>query len=74
MAKYKIEHDRDGCIGCGACVSACGANWAMKDDGKSAPKKTDISDKDLPCNMNAAQACPVNVIHITDIDKKKKLI
>ena len=74
MAKYKIDHDRPGCIGCGACVSSCDKNWEMKDDGKSSPKKTDIDEKDFKCNMDAAKACPVNVIHITDTQSKKKLI
>lgn len=73
MAKYRIEHDREGCIGCGACVSTCGKNWQMASDGKSKPNKTNIDDKDLKCNMDAAKACSVNVIHIID-EKGKKLI
>lgn len=34
--KYKIVHDRDICIGCSACASACDKYWKMNDaDGKS---------------------------------------
>ena len=71
MAKYKIEHGRANCIGCGACAAICPGNWEMAGD-KSKPKKTDLNE--LGCNMNAAQSCPVNVIHITDTAAKKKLI
>ena len=63
MAKYKIEQDRDNCIGCGACVSACPDNWELKDDGKAAPKKTELDD--LGCNQKAADVCPVQIIKVT---------
>lgn len=70
MPKIKIEHDRPNCIGCGACASVCPDNWGMEKDGKSKPKKTDLTE--LGCNMDAAEACPVNVIHVI-IDGKKKV-
>ncbi|MBD3259773.1 ferredoxin [Candidatus Woesearchaeota archaeon] len=73
MAKYKIEHDRPGCIGCGACARACPENWEMAKDGKSKCKKTSISQEEYKCNKKAADGCPVNVIHIKD-DKGKKII
>lgn len=69
---FKIEHDRSGCIGCGACAALCPDNWTMAADGKSKPKKLEL--KDLGCNKDAADACPVNVIHIIDLKTKKKLI
>jgi len=71
MAKYKIEHDKANCIGCGACAAVCPDNWEMAGD-KSKPKKTDLNE--IGCNMNAGQSCPVNVIHLTDTQAKKKLI
>jgi len=74
MADYKIQHDREGCIGCGACAAVCPDNWEMKPDGKSAPKKTEISEDEFECNNNAATGCPVNVIHLIDLKTKKKLI
>lgn len=74
MAKYKIEQDHDGCIGCGACVAVCPENWEMKDDNKSAPKKTEISEDEFECNNNAATGCPVSVIHIINEETKEKII
>ena len=74
MASYKIKHDRPNCIGCGACVSLCPANWMMSDDGKSKPKKADILESEFDCNKEAADHCPVNVIHIIDNKTGKKII
>jgi len=64
-----IEHDRVNCIGCGACAAVCPDNWEMAKDGKSKAKKSSL--KDIGCNMDAAEACPVNVIHILENGKKK---
>ncbi|MFH1181338.1 MAG: ferredoxin [Candidatus Woesearchaeota archaeon] len=83
MAKYKLVHDCPGCIGCGACVAVAPDYWEMGSDGKSALKgskkvgeneEREIEEKDFTPNDEAAKACPVNVIHITDLDKKKQLI
>lgn len=75
MAKYNIELDRNNCIGCGSCIAICPDFWKKGDDGKSMLKggkanKREVTD--LKCNMEAAKACPVNVIHI--FEGKKKLI
>lgn len=64
----KIIHDKSVCIGCGACAAVCPANWEMADDGKSKPKKTEVDE--IGCNMDAAQSCPVNCIHIEKDEKK----
>jgi len=69
---YKIEHDVSGCIGCGACASICPKYWTMA-GAKSKPLKKEFPDADLKCNKEAAESCPVNVIHIID-DKGKKVI
>ncbi len=67
MADYKIIFDRDDCIGCGACVSACPDNWEMEDVGdKAKPKKVEISDKEYACNKEAEDACPVDAIIIEE--------
>jgi len=68
LTKYKINQEREKCIGCGACVAMCPENWEMKEDGKSSPKKTEIDD--LGCNLEAAKACPLNIIHIEEDGKK----
>ncbi|MFA5141850.1 MAG: ferredoxin [Candidatus Woesearchaeota archaeon] len=62
MAKFKITQERNLCIGCGACASVCPENWAMQKDGKSKPKKTEVSA--IGCNQTAADGCPVHCIHI----------
>ena len=66
MAKFKIVHNRDLCIGCGRCAQLC-ENWEMKDDGKAAPKKTEI--KESGCNQEAADNCPVSCISVEKADE-----
>ena len=63
MAKYKIEHDADTCIGCGACVSVCPDNWELG-SAKAKPKKTEVDD--IGCNQQAADVCPVQCIKIVE--------
>ena len=72
MAKYKITIDRENCISCGACVNACPDNWEMKDDGKAAPKNTELNS--LGCNKDAAEQCPVSIIHIKDTETGEEII
>ncbi len=61
MAKIKIEYDKEKCIGCSACVVACGGNWEMDGD-KAKPKQTELDDEG--CNQAAAAGCPVDCIKI----------
>ncbi|MBT5022626.1 ferredoxin [Candidatus Woesearchaeota archaeon] len=63
MAKVKIEHNKDMCIGCGACAAACD-NWEMGDDGKAHPKKTELDE--VGCNQEAADNCPVSCITVVE--------
>ena len=67
--KYKITQDHERCIGCGACVAVCPANWIIAIDNKAKPKKTEITEKELKCNKDAAESCPVSIIHIKKIIK-----
>jgi len=62
MAKVTIEMNRDACIGCGACAAVCPDNWEMKEDGKSAPKQTEL--EEAGCNEQAAASCPVKCITV----------
>ena len=76
MARYKITLDREGCIGCGACTSVAPDFFEMGDDGKSQlkGKKKDELDLDNYDNiLDAANTCPVNVIHVFDNEKKERL-
>ena len=69
----KIIHDRDACIGCGACAAVCPGYWVMADDGKSdlkGAKKDVLEVKEAGCNKEAAQGCPVNCIHIEEGGKR----
>ena len=84
MPKYKIRHDRPGCIGCAACAAVAPDFWEMDPDGKSNIKngkrlengqeEKDIEEKDFEQNKEAAESCPVNVIHLTDKEKEEKII
>jgi len=64
MVKYKIEHNREKCIGCGSCVSICPDNWKLEGS-KSKPIKTELDE--IGCNKAAAEACPVGAIEIKEI-------
>lgn len=79
VANFKIEHVRPDCIACGACAAVTPDFWEMSPaDGKSDIKgaerimngseiiveKLSIEEKDFQANKDAADACPVNVIHI----------
>jgi ferredoxin len=80
---YKIQHDRPNCIGCGACEAVAPDFWKMKDDSKSSIKggkkldngqeEHDIEEKDFQINKEAADSCPVNVIHIIKKDSGEKI-
>lgn len=68
----KVILDRDVCIGCGSCQALCPKYWEMADDAKVnllGSKKTDGEKYELEianpeCNQQAAEACPVQCIHI----------
>ncbi len=74
--KYKIKHDRDGCIGCAACANVCAKFWEMNGEDFKADFVGDeeISEVDFKCNMNAAESCPVNVIQISNLETGEELI
>lgn len=84
LAKHIIDHDRPNCIGCGACAAVCPSRWTMNADGKSdiIDSKTlengweqrEIDEDEFEGNKQAAESCPVNVIHLTEKETGKKLI
>ena len=59
----KIKFDKDACIGCGACAAVCPDNWDL--DGEKAKPKT-LNPKTIGCNNDAADACPVNCISVSE--------
>ncbi len=72
-----ITHQREKCIGCNYCVELAYQHWRMsKRDGKVTliggvnkkgfyTLKTD--DEAYEENLKAAQACPMNIIHVKKI-------
>jgi ferredoxin len=81
---YRIVHDRDICIGCSACASVCPKYWIMEDDGKSSiightktgdgeeeilGTKEQPLTQDFEGNMDAAESCPVNCIHVKEVSE-----
>ena len=77
---YKLKHDRPNCIGCGACEAVASDFFEMKEDGKSQVKggkkldndqyELDFEEKDFKAIKDAADSCPVNVIHINKNGEK----
>lgn len=82
--KYQIQHDRPNCIGCAACAAVAPDFWVMSEDGKSDIvgckkrddewEELDIEEKNYQVNKEAADSCPVNVIHIINKETREKII
>lgn len=70
----KIIHERNKCIGCGACASICPKMFEMSDkDGlailKNSKEKNDayeLETENMECAKEAADICPVKIIRIED--------
>jgi len=68
MPKIKLERER--CIGCGSCAAICSKYFELVDDGKSHitnSEKKEIEELEvakIECAESAAEACPVQCIHI----------
>ena len=84
MGKFLLEHNRPDCIGCGACAAVAPEFWEMNDDGKSDIKngksrqdgwqELEVEEKDFEKNKQAAESCPVNVIHLKNKETGEKII
>lgn len=75
MAESRIVLEREECISCEACVDSCPDSFEMADDGWAHLKNSirsgghdELSVDDLGCCKEAAEACPVNIIHIFQRD------
>jgi len=68
----KIIQEREKCIGCGSCAVLCPKYFEMAEDGKAkliGSRKNEKGDyelevEEIECNQEAADACPVQIIHI----------
>lgn len=87
MVRIKIVYDKENCIGAASCSNLYPEFWLFKDDeGKvDLIGSTKISEKEYVLELNcteeelkkhidAAVSCPVNVIHIYNLDTGKQLI
>jgi ferredoxin len=79
MATYKIEYDRDTCIGSYACHGEAPELFQESDDGKvvltngifndkTGCWETVIDETDLETSKSARQACPVEAIKVRRFD------
>ena len=85
MKKYKVVYDRKDCIGAAACT-AVSKLWVIKEEdgkadligsenkqGKDIQEKI-INEKEFQEMLEAARVCPVNIIHIYDLETGEKII
>lgn len=82
--KYILQHDRPNCIGCAACEAVAPDFWEMNGDSKSDIKngknlnngwqELELEEKNFAENKDAADSCPVNVIHIINKKTGERLI
>ena len=83
--RYKVVYDREGCIGAAACAAVFPERWEIVSDGKAdliggAPKEDNLvqelefDEDELEQMIASAESCPVNVIHIIDLETGEKLI
>jgi ferredoxin len=82
MVKYTVKYDREACIGAASCTAFSKKFKLDNKDGKAnlaGAKEKDsllileIDEKELDEMKEAAQSCPVNVIHIYD-EKGTKVV
>jgi len=85
--KYKIDYDRGACIGAAACDVIAPNVFLIDSEGKATiklpntektPEKeiviVELDPVELEQLKNAAEACPVNIIHIIDVETGEKII
>tara|TARA_B100000315_G_C14323886_1_gene472096 strand:+ start:526 stop:729 length:204 start_codon:yes stop_codon:yes gene_type:complete len=66
MPKFKIQFNKEACIGCGACANQS-SNWELvEEEGgyKAKPKTTEL--EEAGDNKAAAEVCPVDAIKIIE--------
>jgi ferredoxin len=78
MTKKKVVHIKEECISCEACVEVFDKSWKMDEDnmaqlidGKQVGDNWEREigpDEDMDKHLEAAENCPVDIIHIKDIE------
>ena len=84
MTRFKIIHERPKCIACGACAAAAPDYWEMSaNDGLADLKgctmngeneERIIDEKEVAPNKEAAEVCPVQIIHVEKVKEKELVI
>ena len=83
MVKFKILHEVEKCIGCGACAAVGPDYWYMDGDKSHIHKGTKReedhtehlegeSKEGYEINKEAAEVCPVDCIHVDLVNGEKK--
>ncbi len=71
----KVLHFKKDCISCGACAAIYPEKWEMDEQGLADLKgstevedhfELEIDEKDKSKHQEAADCCPVNIIHVKD--------
>ncbi|MFH0791918.1 MAG: ferredoxin [bacterium] len=71
----KIIHEKNKCIGCGACVALCPKMFEMDESGmahllnstvNADTKNYELETDALACAKEAADSCPIEIIHVIE--------
>jgi len=83
MTKYRIEYDRNKCIGAGFCVKVNPKLWKMENDNKSILKGGKlkgknfvayVDEKDLKTAKESALVCPSYAINVINMNTGKSIL
>ena len=85
--RYKVIYERLNCIGATSCVTVYPERWVLnKDDDKAdliggtlEDHKTqtwtlEITEEEFEKLKESAEVCPVNIIHIIDLETGKRVL
>ena len=82
MAQFKIVHERPKCIACGSCAAIAPKYWEMSQkDGLADLKgcrmngeneERIVDEGEARANIEAAEVCPVQIIHVEKIIKREE--
>jgi len=84
--KYRIEYDREGCIGAGPCIALAPDFFAFDNESKmsiqhekaekSEKKESlvlELNEKELEYLKEAARVCPVTVIKLINLETNEEV-
>jgi len=72
MAKFRIEIDKDACVGDGLCVEEACNTFKMA-DGEDTVEVADPAGDEPEVILSAAQSCPTEAIILYDIKSNEKV-